>query len=99
MAHKYYGIGGFYQELNDIFRAELYYQNAINLFQEQKGYKEKEFKVLNDLITMSMEFRDFEKAKKYINEALSVYNNSPSVISPRNLAMVYLNAGNDLSGP
>ncbi|WP_299438510.1 CHAT domain-containing tetratricopeptide repeat protein [uncultured Aquimarina sp.] len=98
LAQKYHGIGKFYKTLNDPFRAELYFLNAINLYRKQKNSKEKEFKVLNDLIGISMEFKDYTKAKKYINDALLIHRDFPEVIPQRNLAMVYLNAGTTYLG-
>ncbi|MBW1299059.1 CHAT domain-containing protein [Aquimarina litoralis] len=93
LARKYHGIGRFYKELNDAFRAELYYQNAINLYRKQGGNKFKEFDALNNLIAMNNNFRAYNKSKKYIKEALSIYNSFPEAIPQLNLAMVYLNAG------
>ncbi len=98
LARKYRGTGSFYQELNDIFRAELYYVNALNIYREENGNQEKEFQILNDLITMNMEFRKFNNAKKYIAEALKIQEHFPELIPKRSLAMVYLNAGTTYLG-
>ncbi len=92
LAKKYHGIGRFYHDLNDAFRAELYYRNAVNIYKDQ-NIKVKQFEVVNDLIAMSKEFKEYEKAKEYIDEALSIYRNFPETIPKLNLAWVYLNAG------
>lgn len=93
LADIYYGIGKFYHDINDSFRAELYYQNAINLYQDFDDTEAWRFEVLNELITMNMNFKDYLKTKKYIKEALSIYTSFPTTIDQLNLAWVYLNAG------
>ncbi|TSE10227.1 CHAT domain-containing protein [Aquimarina algiphila] len=93
LANKYHGIGKFYKNKNDLFRAELYFKNAINLYKQQDNTKAKQFEVFNNLIAMSKEFKEYEKAKKYIDEALSIHENFPETIPKLNLAWVYLNAG------
>ncbi|MBQ4819294.1 CHAT domain-containing protein [Aquimarina sp. MMG016] len=98
LARKYHGVGKFYQSLNDTFRSELYYQNAINLYKEQDDAKAKEFETINDLITMSMEFKEFAKAKIYIKEALIIHQNFPDAIPQLDLALIYLNAGTTYLG-
>ncbi len=93
LARKYYGIGRFYQDLNDAFRATLYYKNAINLYREQEETKAWQFEVLNDLIVMNNNFKEYKKSKEYIMQALSIQKNFPKEIPQLNLAWVYLNAG------
>ncbi len=92
LAKKYHGIGKFYKELNDIFRAELYLLNALNLYEEDEKTIN-QFEVINNLITMNMEFKDYEKAKKFIKQALLIYNQFHSQIPKIDLALIYLNAG------
>ncbi len=98
LALKYHGIGKFYKNINDAFRAELYFLNAINLYKEQNLNKQKEFGVLNDLIGMSMEFKNYVKCKKYIEEALSIHDEFPKLIPYLDLALIYLNAGTTYLG-
>lgn len=93
LAKKYHGIGEFYYNLNDAFRAGLYYRNAINLYEEIDHTEALKFIVLNDLITMSMNFKDYLKAKEYIDEALSIHGSFPETIDQLDLSLVYLNAG------
>lgn len=93
LADKYHGIGKFYKNKNDAFRAELYYQNAINLYLQQDQAEALKFEVLNDLVTMSLSFKDYEKAKAYIKEALSIYSSVPESIDQLDLTLIYLNAG------
>ncbi len=93
LADTYYGVGKFYHDINDAFRAELYYQNAINLYQDFDNTEAWRFEVLNELTDISRNFKEYNKAKKYIAKALSIYSSSPTTIDPLNLAWVYLNAG------
>lgn len=93
LADKYYGVGNFYHKLNDAFRSELYYRKAIGLYQEFEGTEAWRFEVLNELIAMSLNFKDYENTKKYIDKALSIYKFFPDTIDQLNLAWVYLNAG------
>ncbi|SHI80605.1 CHAT domain-containing protein [Aquimarina spongiae] len=93
LAKKYHGVGKFYKDLNDIFRAELYYKNSLNLYKKLGDNKVKEFEVINNLIALHMEFKEFEKSKKYIEEALVIHDSFPDVIPELTLAWVYLNAG------
>ncbi|WP_233565279.1 CHAT domain-containing protein [Aquimarina sp. AD10] len=98
LASKYHGIGRFYQSVNDSFRASLYFRNAINLYKEEKDSKAKEFEVFNDLIAMSMEFKEYKKAKSYVKQALKIQSDFPEMIPTLNLAWVYLNAGSTYLG-
>ncbi|GAA4278631.1 CHAT domain-containing protein [Aquimarina mytili] len=93
LARKYHGIGKFYKNLNDIFRAELYYKNAINLYKQQQQTEIKQFEVLNDLIVMNNNFKEYGKAKESLLNALSIHKKFPDLIPELNLAWVYLNAG------
>lgn len=93
LADKYYGVGNFYHKLNDAFRSELYYRKAIGLYQEFEGTEAWRFEVLNELIALSLNFKDYENTKKYIDKALSIYKSFPTTIDQLNLAWVYLNAG------
>ncbi|GAA4271568.1 CHAT domain-containing tetratricopeptide repeat protein [Aquimarina gracilis] len=97
LAKKYHGIGKFHKELNDIFRAELYLLNALNLYKEDEKTIN-QFEVINNLITMNMEFKDYEKAKNYINQALMIYNQFHYQIPKIDLALIYLNAGTTYLG-
>ncbi len=92
LAKKYHGIGRFYQGINDGFRAELYYRNAINIYRKSEEITQ-EFRVLNDLVTMSIDFKDYSNAKDAVNEALQLYSKNPELIPNSKLALVYLNAG------
>ncbi len=93
LARKYHGVGKFYKNKNDVFRSELYYKNAINLYKQQDDAEAKQFEVFNDLIVMNNSFKEYEKAKEYIDGALSIHRNFPETIPKLNLAWVYLNAG------
>ena len=98
LARKYHGVGRFYQSLNDAYRATLYFRNAINLYQETNEKKVHEFEAVNDLIGLTMEFQDYEKAKQYIKEAISIHKSFPEKIPKINLTWVYLNAGTTYLG-
>ncbi|WP_350284812.1 CHAT domain-containing tetratricopeptide repeat protein [uncultured Croceitalea sp.] len=93
LADKYYGMGYLYKELNDAFRSELYYQNAINLYQEFDETEGWRFGLYNELIGMNLKFKEYDKAKLHIQEALDLYKAFPAQITLFDLALVYLNAG------
>ncbi|PRX54949.1 CHAT domain-containing protein [Flagellimonas meridianipacifica] len=93
LADKYYGIGNFYSLLNDYFRSQLYYSKALNIYEVLDDTESWRFILLNELIAMDINFKEFHKAKKSIEDALAIYDTYPNEIDPINLAKVYLNAG------
>ncbi len=93
LAEIYHGIGNFYHDLNDAFRAELYYQNAIGLYQEIDKTEAMRFELLNELVDIHRKFKEYGEAKNYIDKALSLYDSNPTVVTTLNLGVVYISAG------
>ncbi|MEM1336681.1 MAG: CHAT domain-containing protein [Bacteroidota bacterium] len=88
---KYHGIGQFYESIRDRFRAQLYFSNAVNLFEKENAVLEK-FEALNSSVTLHMDFKDYRLASEYALRALELAAVHPSVILPEDLIPVYLNA-------
>ena len=92
LADKYHGVGLFYEGIDDFFRANLYFTDAIRIF-ENEDMPIELIKALNDKITLHLDFKEYQKALSYVNQALSVASENPDDIPDLNKAMVYLNAG------
>ena len=88
---KYHGIGQFYESIRDRFRAQLYFSNAINLLKEENAVLE-QFEALNSAVTLHLDFKDYETASKFVEQALELARMHPNLISSDNLVPVYLNA-------
>ncbi len=93
LAIKYEGVGNFYVEVYDAFRAELYYNNALNIYKNADQAITEQFDVLNHLIAMNVDFKRYNSAKGYIDRALSLYEAYPENIAEFELSLMYLNAG------
>lgn len=93
LADKYHGLGNFYHDNYDLFRAELYYEAALKSFGELPDKTLAQFDVLNELMAMSTNFRQFEKAKAYYAQALRLYQEQPTAFDPGDLFSIYQNMG------
>lgn len=91
LGYKYDGIGFFYEKNNDFFRAHLYYTNAMNIFQKEKNVLE-EFSILNSAIILHMNFKKYEKAMAYVEQALDLMDRAYFQIPKTDQALIYLNA-------
>ena len=93
LAKKYQGTANFYLEQHNSFRAELYYESALNIYEQLTDTERRRFGVLNHLLVMSIDFKQYEKSKAYFEKALSLYTNNPKIISELELSFIYQNAG------
>lgn len=93
LANKYQGIAAFYRDNYNPFRAELYYQNALNIYEEMEGTELDQFYILNDFLLMSMDFRKYEMAKGYFERALRLSEKAKEEIDDIDLCILYQNAG------
>lgn len=88
---KYQGVGFFYESINDLFRAQLYFSNATNMFEKEAAIVE-QFDVLNNSITLHMGFKDYGEASKYVERALKLAKAYPDLLPSQDLVPVYQNA-------
>ncbi|MBQ0735564.1 CHAT domain-containing protein [Aquimarina celericrescens] len=93
LAAKYQGIGNFYYHLNDLYRAELNYQNAINLYKNIEGSTDQMFVVLNDLVLLNLIFDNYGRAKTYASQAFELYKQFPDQVTNLHISWLYLNSG------
>ena len=92
LAKKFQGIGNFYLDNYDSFRAELYYDNALNIFRTIEGTETRRFDILNNLLIMSVDYKKYEKGKGYFEQALKLFRQFPESIDDYELSMLYQNA-------
>ena len=72
---------------------KLYYESALNIYRELENTETLRFDVLNNLIIMSINFKKYEKAKSYFNQAKALYDTNPNLISDVELSFIYQNTG------
>ena len=93
LAEKYFGVAAFYKDQYNFFRAELYYQNALNIYEKIPGSELDQFYILNDFQIMSIDSRKYDQAKGYFDQALQIYEKAKSDIADYDLSLLYQNAG------
>lgn len=93
LAKKYSGVANFYMDNYDAFRAELYYENALNVLSGLEDTELMQFDILNNLLILCLDFKRFEKAQSIFNQALSFLEQFPESISEYERSMLYQNVG------
>ncbi|MEL7120876.1 MAG: tetratricopeptide repeat protein [Bacteroidota bacterium] len=93
LGNYYNGIANFYLENLDAFRAELYFENSLNVLKDVEDSEALQFEVLNRFLILCIDFKKYEKADSIISRALSLAEEFPNSISSYDLAFLYQNAG------
>ena len=91
LATKYHGAGSYYSEIKDQEKAETYFNNALNLYKTLPDEALSIFDVYNELIILNLEFEEFVDLSKYLNAAVRLQKEYPTLIPEADLAFVYLN--------
>ena len=93
LAEKYHGVGNYYQEIYDFFRAKLYFESALNIYRELPGTALTRLDILNNLILIQTDLKDYQGANDYFAMALNLINNNRAAFSNEDLFFIYQNAG------
>lgn len=93
LALKYQGLGNFYSDIYDRYRALLYYENAHRIFSRDEQYAVDHFYLLNDVIRTHLNFKNYEEALEVADKAIRLYEQHQTFISQLDYCLVLLNTG------
>ena len=98
LAQNYLGAGNYYVDIHDIRKAESYFLNALNIYDQIPNAELDKFDIYNLLLILSLDFKNFTKAINYFNKAINYYNMASSTIPVSFLSQVYMNGAEALRG-
>ncbi len=91
LAEKYLGAGSYYSDLRDHEKARNYLAQAYQLFGQEEEYAYEKFTVLNLLLILHLEFKEYEHVIQIFREAKSQYAIAYGNLESVDLALIYLN--------
>ena len=93
LAEVYQGLGNFYRDNHDSFRATLYYQNALSLYKKFPETEMYQFEVYSNLLLVQAEIHQDSLALHYFHQALELAQTYPAAISKSDLFSIHHNLG------
>ena len=92
LAEKYHSAGVYFEEIRDITQSNYFLNNALHLYEKLPGTLSQQFEVLNSLIILALDFRQFGLATQYYDKAMVLLKDRSGRWPKRDQAIIHLNA-------